>query len=159
MRKAADPNAQALARLRTGPGSQLVLVELDAADEGAPAAAVATLRDTHGIDHLDVVIANAGVSTDFSPVAGIDLGVLKAHVAVNGYAPILLFQAALPLLQKSGKGPRFVALGTPMSSLGAMETRPFPMAAYGASKVITHWAMRKAHFEHPDITIFPVDPG
>ena len=159
VRKAADPNSKSLETLRKGAGSQLLIVEIDATDEAAPAAAVQTLQEKHGIDHLDVVIANAGVATDFSTVAQLDMGVLKSHVAVNGFGAILLFQAVLPLLEKSSAAPKFVALGTPMSSMGAMETRPFPMGAYGASKVITHWAMRKAHFEHPNITVFPVDPG
>jgi norsolorinic acid ketoreductase len=91
-------------------------------------------------------------------VAKLPFDVLKQHVEVNAYAPLFLFQAVLPLLENA-KAPKFVGLGTPMASIGGMESRPFPMAAYGMSKVMLHWALRKIHSEHPNIISFPVEPG
>ena len=158
VRKLTDANAKSLETLPKGEGSQLITVEIDAAQEDAPATTVKKLQDTYNIEHLDVVIACTGICQDFSPVSQMSLQTLKEHVAVNGYGPILLFQAVLPLLEKS-KQPKFVSLGTAIGSIGGMEQRPFPMAAYGVSKVMAHWAMRKIHFENPGLTIFTVEPG
>jgi norsolorinic acid ketoreductase len=105
-----------------------------------------------------VVIANAGISKDYDSVATVSLEAVKEHVEVNEYGPLLLFQAVLPLLNASPY-PKFVALGTPISSISGMESRPFPMAAYGMSKVMLHWLVRKMHFEHPNLTAFVLDPG
>jgi norsolorinic acid ketoreductase len=46
-----------------------------------------------------------------------------------------------------------------MGSITGMESRPFPTASYGMSKVILHWMVRKIHQEHDDITAFVLDPG
>jgi len=86
------------------------------------------LETKYGISHLDVLIANAAIGDDYSTTATLKLDVLKNAVAVNAYAPLLLLQAALPLLEKA-KTPKFISIGTPMASIGGMETRPFSMAA------------------------------
>lgn len=52
-----------------------------------------------------------------------------------------------------------MALGSPIGSIGGMESRPFPLAAYGLSKAMIHWTTRKIHEEHPGIVAFVVDPG
>ena len=150
-------SADKLKGLKAGSGSKLIVLELDARDEAAPLQVAEQIK-AHGIDHLDLVIANAGMANDFKPVAKVPMYTLREHVEINGYAPIALFQAILPLLQK-GHNPKFVSLGSPMGSIAGMETRPFPMTAYGVSKAVLHYLMRKIHLEHPDITAFPVDPG
>ena len=83
---------------------------------------------------------------------------VRAHVETNAYGPLLLFQAVQPLLEKA-KQPKFVALGSPIGSVGGMEMRPFPMTAYGVSKAMLHYIMRKIHFENEGLISFPVDPG
>ncbi|EKG16351.1 Short-chain dehydrogenase/reductase SDR [Macrophomina phaseolina MS6] len=152
-------SAEPLASVSKGAGSKLVVVEIDSSEEKAPTVAVQELVSKHGIDHLDIVIANAGISTDFSPIAKLPVHVLKRHLEVNAYGPLLLFQAVLPLLQKAAAPAKFVALGSPMGSISAMETRPFPMSAYGVSKAFVHYITRKIHLEHQDIISFSVDPG
>ena len=72
--------------------------------------------------------------------------------------PFLLFQAVYPLLEKSSH-PKFVLVGTPVGSIGGMEKQSRPMFAYGASKAMAHYFVRKIHFEHKDIIAFAVDPG
>ncbi|KAK7522026.1 putative aflatoxin biosynthesis ketoreductase nor-1 [Phyllosticta citriasiana] len=150
-------SADSLNDLPKGQGSSLVVVPLDSSDEQGPAKAVQLLL-SKGINHIDVVIANAGISDDSSPIATLSGSVIKQHVAVNAYGPLFLFQAVLPLLNQS-KNPKFVALGSPIGSIGNMESRPFQMSAYGISKAVLHYILRKIHFEHANISSFPVDPG
>ncbi|KAH4061558.1 hypothetical protein HBI24_211110 [Parastagonospora nodorum] len=150
-------SAESLKSLPIGKGSKLIVVAFDNRDTEGPKKAIEELQG-QGITTLDTVIANAGISTDYAPVASVSLDVLQSHVEVNAYGPLLLFQAVLPLLLKSSN-PKFAALGTPLASIAGMETRPFPAAAYGMSKVMLHWMVRKAHFEHPEIIAFVLDPG
>jgi norsolorinic acid ketoreductase len=116
------------------------------------------LQAEQGISHLDVVIANAGIATDFSTVAKVPLAAVKEHVAVNSYGPLLLFQATVALLEKS-KQPKFVSIGSPMSSIGGIESRPFSVAGYSVSKLILHWFTKKISQEHPNFISFVIDPG
>jgi norsolorinic acid ketoreductase len=69
-----------------------------------------------------------------------------------------LFQAVRSLLEESDSG-KFVLIGTPIASIGAMEKAPWPMFSYGASKVVAHYLTRKIHCESPKLTAFVVDPG
>lgn len=110
------------------------------------------------MSQLDVVIANAGIAYDLNPLAAVPMKAFKDHVETNAYGPLLLFQAVKPLLEKA-KQPKFVVLGSPLGSIGGMEQRPFPMGAYGASKAMLHYLMRKIHFENENLISFPVDPG
>jgi norsolorinic acid ketoreductase len=150
-------SAESLKSLPVGKDGKLIVVAFDSRDTEGPKKAVEELQG-QGITTIDTVIANAGVSTDYAPVASVSLDVLQSHVEVNAYGPLLLFQTVLPLLLKSSN-PKFAALGTPLASIAGMETRPFPAAAYGMSKVMLHWMVRKAHFEHPEIIAFVLDPG
>lgn len=61
--------SKALADLPTGPGSRLIVVKTDASVETDASEAVKTLITDYGIDHLDLVIANAGVSFVFPKVS------------------------------------------------------------------------------------------
>lgn len=158
VREPAGASSQSLQFLPKGESSRLVVVKVDSKSSTDPAAAVETLQREHGIDHLDVVIANAGISEDFSPVHGVSIPVLREHIEVNGYGPIYLYQAVYPLLKKS-KNPTFVGVGSPLGSIGGMEQRPYPCAAYGPSKAILHWIMRKIHLENEDFVSFVADPG
>ncbi|KAI4704390.1 putative secondary metabolism biosynthetic enzyme [Alternaria sp. BMP 2799] len=150
-------SAESLKSLPAGKDSKLIVIAYDSRDAEGPKKAIEELK-SQGITTIDTVIANAGVSSDYAPVASVSLDVLKSHVEVNAYGPLLLFQAVLPLLLKSST-PKFAALGTPIASITGMESRPFPMAAYGMSKVMLHWMVCKAHFDHPELTAFVLDPG
>jgi norsolorinic acid ketoreductase len=128
VRDASHSTSKALESLPKGASSELIVVEVDANKEGAPAAAIKALDSQFGISHLDVSVANAAIGGDYSTTATVQLDVLKKQIAVNAYAPpLLLFQAALPMLEKA-KTPKFVSIGTPMASIGGMESRPFSMA-------------------------------
>lgn len=158
VRTTTNLNSTSLSQLPKGPGSSLILIEIDALKEETPLLAIKTLKETHKVTHIDTVIANAGICDDTYTVSTVPFNVLKEHVAVNAYGPVLLFQAVLPLLLKS-KTPKFLAMGSPIGSVSNIEARPFPLAAYGMSKTMLHWAVRKISFEHEEIVSFVVDPG
>lgn len=158
VRTTTNSDSKSLSQLPKGANSSLVLVEIDAVKEDTPAIAIKALKDTHEITHIDTVIANAGICTDTSTVGTVPFAVLKEHVAVNAYGPVLLFQAVLPLLLKS-KTPKFLAMGSPIGSVSNIEARPFHLGAYGMSKTMLHWAVRKISFEHSEIISFVIDPG
>lgn len=46
-----------------------------------------------------------------------------------------------------------------MATIGAMEMRPFPLAAYGVSKAALNYFVRKIHFENEELVAFALDPG
>lgn len=150
-------NSASLKELPVGEGGKLIIISIDSEDQSAASKAVSELQ-SQGIEKVDVVIANAGISYTYEPVAQLKFETLKNHVDVNAYGPFFLFQAVLPLLEKASK-PKFVAIGTPVASIGGMESRPYPMAGYGMSKVIMHYMVKKIHTEHENLIAFVVDPG
>ena len=114
-----DPEAsssKALSELPTGPGSRLIVVKVDASAEADASEAVKTLTAKDGIDHLDIVIANAGVSYVWPTVAVLKISDLRAHIEPNVYGTVWLYQAALPLLHKSAN-PKFITMGSTAGGL------------------------------------------
>ncbi|PWY65006.1 NAD(P)-binding protein [Aspergillus sclerotioniger CBS 115572] len=158
VRNPQSPEALTLTNLPVGPNSHLIIIKIDSTVPTDASTAVTTLQQAHGITHLDIVIANAGICDDLSPVHTVPIDIFREHIEVNGFGPLYLFQAVYPLLQKS-ENPTFVGLGSPLGSIGGMEQRPYPCTAYGPSKAILHWLVRKVHFENEGWVSFVVDPG
>ena len=62
----------------------------------------------------------------------------------------------------AGEKKVFVGVGSAMGSIGGMEERwMYPGTAYGVSKAVLHWFVRKVHFEEREkgVLAFAVDPG
>ncbi|XDG07549.1 hypothetical protein ABKA04_007164 [Annulohypoxylon sp. FPYF3050] len=116
------PTSQALKDIPTGRGSRIVVVKLDASVESDAAAAVEKLTSTHGIDHLDLVIANAGIAQVYPTVAQLKGSDLVTHITTNVLGLIWLFQATAPLLKKSAN-PKWVTMGSGVALLGANDSR------------------------------------
>jgi norsolorinic acid ketoreductase len=155
-----DPNAatsKSLETLKTGSNSKLITIKIDSASETDAADAIKNLQ-AQGISHLDVVIANAGIATSLTPLSQTPLSEFKHVLAVNSIAPLLLFQATFPLLNKSSK-PIFIGVGSAMGTITAMEQRPYPSGGYGPSKAMLHFLIRKIHFENENLIAFVADPG
>ncbi len=154
-----DPDhatSKELLSLPKGSFSRLIVVKIDSASETDATAAVKQLQSTHKITSLELVIANAGIAQRHPTVADAKPAEFLEHVAVNVSGPVLLFQAVLPLLRK---GSKFVTMSSSAGSIGGIELRNVPNAPYGASKAALNYITRKAHFEHEDLIIFPIDPG
>ncbi|KAI8932191.1 hypothetical protein NX059_011071 [Plenodomus lindquistii] len=156
-RDPAHPSSQALADLPKGEGSKLIVVKIDASVEQDAFNAVEELQKNHGIDHLDIVIANAGVSYVWPSVAELKIKDLRDHIAPNAYGVISLYQATRPLLQKSSKEPIFAPMG---SSAGCIPNQlPMPNAAYGPSKALVNWFIVRINGEDTWLNAFVLDPG
>lgn len=111
-RNPAHPTSQALFNLPKGTGSKLIVVKIDATAERDPFNAVTELREKHGIQHLDIVIANAGVSYVWPAVADLKIADLQAHIETNVYGLVRLYQATRLLLRKASREPMFIPMGS-----------------------------------------------
>lgn len=109
-------------------------------------------------DHLDVVIANAGIAYNWEPLAKVDPEVVREHFTVNTLGTFALFQAVLPLLRKSTR-PRFVPITTNAASITAPV--PYPVSAVAISKIGVNLLAQRIHVEHSSegIIAFPINPG
>ena len=151
-------SSKALALLPTGEGSQVVLVKIEGTNATDPAKAVTELASKHDITHVDLVIANAGISQIWPKVSKLNVWDLQRHLDINVYAQVWLWQAVLPLLLKA-EAPKFVTMSSSAGSLSEMEFRPFPSGAYGTSKAALNYLTLKMHFEEEHVCTFPIDPG
>ncbi|KAH8668820.1 hypothetical protein BX600DRAFT_435337 [Xylariales sp. PMI_506] len=156
-RNPADPNSQALSDLLVGEGSRLIVVKIDVLSEQDPFTAMDELKKLHDIHHLDVVIANAGISDVNPPVADLKLADLQAHIATNLYGVVNVYHATRPMLQKSTKEPMFVPMGSQAASLG--QQPPIPNAAYGPSKVAVNWVTVRINAEDSWLNAFILTPA
>ncbi|KAK8048240.1 Alpha/Beta hydrolase protein [Apiospora phragmitis] len=101
-------------------GSKIILVNMESVNFSGTEAAVKELTDA-GIDHADLVIANACVTPAIHPPAMADLDDATKAFTVNALGPWSLFKALLPLLQKS-QNAKWMGITTTLVSLGSMET-------------------------------------
>ncbi|KAH0293725.1 nor-1 [Aureobasidium namibiae CBS 147.97] len=155
-----DPTKQqSLHDIPKASGSKLIIVKVESRSDTDALEAVSSISN-QGINHLDVVIANAGYYTPPADpkVAKITAKDLLEHVDVNTAGPIRLFQATLPLLQKAEK-PIFAYMSSMAGSIGATGDVPFSAGVYGASKAASNFLVRRAHAEHPELIIFAMHPG
>ena len=110
------PTSKALSDLPKAEGTKLVVVKVDATVWQDAFDAVKKLEG-RGIDHLDVVIANAGVANAYPLVADVKPVDLDEHIRPNVYGPVSLYQATRPLLRRSKKEPIFEIMGGLAGSL------------------------------------------
>ncbi|KAB5533472.1 hypothetical protein GE09DRAFT_1291580 [Coniochaeta sp. 2T2.1] len=156
-RDPSSPSSQSLLTLPHHPTSRLILVKLDATIESDAAAAVRVLQTEHGIDHLDIVIANAGAAFVYPYVRDVKSQDLREHLDLNVFGVLWLFQATRELLRRSSRGPKWVTMG---SSAGSLANTPdVPSGVYGASKAMVHWLTKRVHFEEDWLTSFVMHPG
>lgn len=146
------------ANVKTGTNSTIVCVAIDVLNPSSAAAAMITLEKDFGINSLDLVIANAGISKAYTTTIDTSIQEFRDHWEVNTLGPLVLFQAAWPLLQRAAQ-PKFVALSTVFATIGDMGSYQFPNVAYGQSKAAANFIIRKIHFENPGLIAFSVHPG
>ena len=159
-----DPDhatSQSLSSLTKAEGSKLIVEKYDAVDTTAALTAVKSLQADHGITTIDVVIANTGIISQYGPIATVTVEELSSHFNINTVAPILLFQATLPLLRnsKAAHGPKFFTMSTNLASMALTENIPFMTAAYGMSKAAVNFLMHKLHFEEKEVVVGLLHPG
>jgi norsolorinic acid ketoreductase len=182
-----SPNSLSLTEFPRAADTELITIKIDSTSDSDAYDAAQVLTSEHGVEKLDVVIANAGFGEIYGDLTTVKPEEVSRLVDVNGigkqdmftwtlrhwtvgtsasYAiradfnsgPLRLFQGVRKLFENSPTG-KFVLLGSPIASIGGMEKAPWPMFAYGASKTVAHYLTRKIHYESPDVTAFVMDPG
>ncbi|KAK3903015.1 hypothetical protein C8A05DRAFT_43682 [Staphylotrichum tortipilum] len=129
-----------------------------ALDESNPSITSATLaarlRETHGVEKLDVVLANAGMSSAVKDILGTDTETeMSQEWEVNALGPARLFKGVWGMLEPSGeekeKGrvKRFVLMSSSVGSIGNLERENLPGIGYGMSKAAANWWGRKLSLE------------
>ena len=99
-------------------------------------------------------------SQAFGPAVEVKASDVKEHFDVNTVGPLLLFRATLPLLKRAAlRTGKCISVSSPISSIGGMEQRPYPLTAYGISKAALNCFVRKIHFENQDFISFALDPA
>ena len=91
-------------------GTSLLALKLDATVPTDPSDAVKQLS-TLGIDRLDIIIANAGVSHNYPKVSDVKTEDMQRYSVPITYGVIWLYQATLILIKKS-KSPIWVSMGS-----------------------------------------------
>lgn len=145
-------NEEAVAGLKTdgasatkGANSDLQVLQFDFST-AIPAAKVSAAFAATRVDHVDVLILNAGFATAMTPGAQTTAEDLRASFEVNAIAPLLVFQGLWPLLQKAAGAPKLVWITSSVGSITDME--PFPGGAYGPSRAAQNWLTKALHVEN-----------
>lgn len=136
----------------------LIVVQLDSESETDAQKAARTVQEDHAIDHVDLVIANAGILGDTAALIDVKAADFLHSVNVNAVSPLLLFQAFEPLLSKSSN-PRILFVSTAVASLGLQRQLPYKATTYGSSKAALNYVALRAALEHPNITSVALHPG
>lgn len=105
------PTSKALNDLPKAQGTFLHVVKIEATSPTDPTDAVKELVTVKGIDHVDILIANAGMALVFPTIEEVQIDYIQKHVDVNIYGFVRLYQAFLPLLKKA-KDPKWVTIGS-----------------------------------------------
>ncbi len=118
---ARDPaKARAAVDLLAAEGLTVKPLTLDATSGESIATAVESIENDSG--RLDILVNNAGVFLDKDGRAEtIDLDRVRLTMETNTFGPILLCQAAIPLMRRQGYG-RIVNLASELGSLTDMST-------------------------------------
>jgi NAD(P)-dependent dehydrogenase (short-subunit alcohol dehydrogenase family) len=148
--RGADPLEQTASELRRL--THVVAVPGDVGDERHRIQVIDAARSLGG---LDLLINNAGV-LGVSPqprLADYPIDVLERAYRINVFAPLRLFQLALPLLEKSERGT--VVNVTSDAATGAYEM----WGGYGSAKAALEQISNVMAAEHPNLRILWVDPG
>jgi NAD(P)-dependent dehydrogenase (short-subunit alcohol dehydrogenase family) len=162
----------ALARSLVADGWKLVIDARTAADldavvaELGPSSVVAVAGDIASEEHrlalrravadlggIDVLVHNAsrlGPSPQ-PPLASYPLDILRDVYAVNVFAPLRLTQLLLPHLRPGGR----VVFVTSDASVEAYEG----WGGYGSSKAALDHIAAVLAVEHPELSVYAVDPG
>lgn len=132
-------------------------VQLDVTDDASVAAAAET------VGALDVLVNNAGIAGEFKPVAETTVDDVRPVFEVNVFAPLRVFQAFLPALERSAN-PVVVNVSSGMGSL-ARTTEPgtdengFTNVHYSPSKAALNMLTSQLARSYPGIRINAADPG
>ncbi|KAJ5107462.1 NAD(P)-binding protein [Penicillium angulare] len=153
-----NPTSQALEKIPRTVGTELHVIKIDATSATDAAAAAKELA-TKNINHIDILIANAGICLNWPKVSEVKVEDIQAHIDVNAYGFLYLYQAFRDIL-KEAKDPKWVTIGTSAAFLTSIQNFiPVRNASYAPSKLIQHWYTKAISAEDEWLTAFPAEPG
>ncbi|KAL4911660.1 hypothetical protein BDW62DRAFT_59947 [Aspergillus aurantiobrunneus] len=158
VRDTTSVTAKELGSLQKGDGSRIIIVELIADNSHSAGTAAASIRTQHHIDHIDIVVANAGICDHWGPIVEVAEQGVTSHFEVNVLGPLRLFQAMAPLLQKA-RSPKFIYISTLLASIGGIGKMFTLTGPYGMSKAAGNFFVRKIHAEDDHLITLSIDPG
>lgn len=109
-RDPSHPTSQDLVHLPKADGTVLIIVKIDYLSASDQAAA-ATELSARGINHIDILVANAGLALSWPKIIDVDIEEIQKHVDVNVNGFIRLYQAFQPFLREA-KDPKWVTIGS-----------------------------------------------
>lgn len=120
-------------------GSRLLLVAIESTSTTDSPKAVEDIKAA-GFNHLDLVIANAGICPDPTPLETVDVEDIQKAFLVNTIGPVLLWKGLKPLLEQSKKSPKWLSVSTAAASLARLEVHQASFVpAYGITKAGFNW--------------------
>lgn len=136
----------------TTDNGHLHIIELDFSKAIAPEV-IRRRVDEVGVGHIDVLINNAGSVPPMVPAIQTTAEDLRATFETDTIAPLMVFQALWPLLQKSlsasaASSPKLIMVSSSVGSIAEME--PLAGGAYGPSRAAKNWLTKALHQEHKD---------
>jgi NAD(P)-dependent dehydrogenase (short-subunit alcohol dehydrogenase family) len=124
-------------RLTTGGRAQLL--EIDVASAASIAGAAKQLATL--VEHLDVLVNNAGILEDGKATAlDVEAEVVRRTFETNTLGPLLVTQAMLPLLLRASDGARVINVSSGAGALGEMTSWA---PAYSISKTALNAVTRQ----------------
>ena len=111
IRDESKPEIATLKDAETAAGSKLLLVHIESTSFTDTAKAFEVVVQS-GIDHVDIIVANAGGCPHVQPLDAVDAKDMISNFHVNAVAPLVLFQSFKPLLQKSKRSPKWISVST-----------------------------------------------
>ncbi|KAL3477600.1 NAD(P)-binding protein [Aspergillus californicus] len=158
VRNGNSPAATELKSTPTAPGSKLLLVELENTSVTDPARVLAEIQAA-GIEHLDIVIANAGASPPVVPLDTVETADLLTAFHTNAAAPLLLFQTFRELL-KASKQPKWASISSGAGSVADIGPKgSWFLPAYGVSKAALNWITEAICFSQDWLVALTLHPG
>lgn len=133
----------------------VIVVPLEVTDEKSIAKAVEVVGTK--IDHLDVLVVNAGIAGE---LVGLDTATrldLDPVLDANVFAPLNIFRAFTPLLKAAKQKAIFMAVGSAIgSSTNQFHHNSLP---YALSKNALNHLMATINFQRDFVTAFATHPG
>ncbi|UKZ75706.1 hypothetical protein TrVFT333_003398 [Trichoderma virens FT-333] len=158
VRDKSSPNHDELKKLPTAEGSRLILVSIDSSELDDPAKALEHVQ-SEGITYIDIVIANAGICPSPGPFQNVPIKDVLEGFKVNAAAPIQLYHATSPFLEKSTQ-PVWLSISSIVGSIKNAEQYNAPFIfAYGLSKSSLNFFTMAIHAAHPNWISYAVHPG
>ncbi|KAL4783256.1 hypothetical protein BJX76DRAFT_330156 [Aspergillus varians] len=153
-----SPSATELKSALPATGSKLLLVEIESTSVTDPQRALTEIQAA-GIEHVDIVIANAGGAPVVSSLEVVETKELVTTFQTNAVAPLLLFQTLRELLKRS-ENPKWASISSEAGSVGGVGPKgSWFLPAYGASKAALNWITQAICYSQDWVVALALHPG